>query len=234
MEKQTTTRERLALWVVSGGLAAVVLLGVTAVVFAGVQKDTASAAQLILTTTLPVIGTWVGTVLAFYFAKENYESAATQTRALLSGTLERPAREIAIPRSAIELITLPKSAGPETLTLALIRLRLDEIKRFRVPIFDEDGRARYVVHRQPLDTFIADSGGAADQLTLLDLLNSGAGAQVQNSFAVIAESSTVADAKTAMEARPNCQDVFLSGTGRIEEPVSHWITNNEIQRASKA
>lgn len=40
-------------------------------------------AQEILTTVLPVIGTWVGTVLAFYFSKENLESATRSITAIV-------------------------------------------------------------------------------------------------------------------------------------------------------
>jgi hypothetical protein len=38
--------------------------------------EVAAAAKDILATLLPVIGTWIGTVLAFFYSKENFESAA--------------------------------------------------------------------------------------------------------------------------------------------------------------
>jgi hypothetical protein len=41
-------------------------------------------AQLVLTADLPVIGTWVGTVLAYYFSKENLETATRSVAATAS------------------------------------------------------------------------------------------------------------------------------------------------------
>src|SRR5438094_10043990 len=40
------------------------------------SKDQSGVATQVLSTVLPVIGTWVGTILAFYFGKENFETAA--------------------------------------------------------------------------------------------------------------------------------------------------------------
>jgi hypothetical protein len=49
-----------------------------------------------LTTVLPVIGTWVGTVLAFYFSKENLD-AATRSVATIARQLKPSARLKQIP-----------------------------------------------------------------------------------------------------------------------------------------
>ena len=39
------------------------------------SAEEAEMQRLVFTTVLPLIGTWVGTVLAFYFSRENFESA---------------------------------------------------------------------------------------------------------------------------------------------------------------
>ena len=71
------------------GLAVLIMLTATA----GQESDTA---KLLLSSILPLLGTWVGTVLAYYFAKENFESAARATgrlagieklRSILNGSL---------------------------------------------------------------------------------------------------------------------------------------------------
>ena len=41
-------------------------------------------AQLVLTGILPLLGTWVGTILAYYFSKDNFETAAASERKRLS------------------------------------------------------------------------------------------------------------------------------------------------------
>src|SRR5713226_1358319 len=39
------------------------------------DKDIAGNAQNVLNSVLPLLGTWVGTILAYYFSKENFEAA---------------------------------------------------------------------------------------------------------------------------------------------------------------
>src|SRR5437660_837167 len=93
-------RGRLARAVTTWALAAIAGLGVVIVVCAGINavrvaytptftlEDRKEAtrfffntAQYVLTAVLPVVAAWVGTVLAFYFGRENYESAAKSTTA---------------------------------------------------------------------------------------------------------------------------------------------------------
>src|SRR6185437_8623600 len=40
-------------------------------------------AKTVFNTLIPMFGTWVGTVIAFYFARENYETAAKATKDLV-------------------------------------------------------------------------------------------------------------------------------------------------------
>jgi len=39
------------------------------------KVDAATSAQNVLSSVLPLLGTWVGTILAYYFSKENFEAA---------------------------------------------------------------------------------------------------------------------------------------------------------------
>jgi hypothetical protein len=92
----------------------------------------------------------------------------------------------------------PSSDGPEKLTLAAIRAELEKIKRFRMPVFDEGNRPRWVVHQQPLDSFLTERMLAKAQeppggWTLKDLLASAKfGPQVSGSVAVVSKSATLA------------------------------------------
>jgi len=238
MEQDSKTRERLAFWVVISGLIATALMACTAIAFAGKYPKTAITAKEMLTITLPVIGTWVGTVLAFYFARENFESAAKQTRLILGQQLDKPAKDSAIAVGDIKAITLPAADGPEKLTLEAIRTKLKDIKKFRVPVLDEAKRARFVIHQQPLDSFLMDHKAVTEPTggwKLKDLCDDSTyGPEVRDSFAVIKEDATMAEAKVAMEGRPHCQDVFLTPNGNKSEAITGWLTNNEIQRAASA
>ena len=67
------TRNRIAFWITFGGLIAVTILGAFVILLAA-KNDRGDAAKLVFGSLLPLLGTWVGTVLAFYFAKANFES----------------------------------------------------------------------------------------------------------------------------------------------------------------
>ena len=83
-----TTRNRIAFWITLGGMVGVTILGIVVICLAPDGKSKSDAAQLVFGSVLPLLGTWVGTVLAFYFAKANFESAARHAKDLL-GITER-------------------------------------------------------------------------------------------------------------------------------------------------
>ncbi|MGC2780892.1 MAG: hypothetical protein WA418_35185 [Bradyrhizobium sp.] len=57
---------------------------------------------------------------------------------------------------------------------------------------------------------------------------------VTNSVAYVAEAASLADAKAAMEAKPQCQDVVVTATGKSDAPMLGWISNVDISRLSVA
>jgi hypothetical protein len=246
MATQNQFQQKLATWVVLVGSAISGLCAMTAIVAVGFGepgKETSDAAKQILTILLPVVGTWVGTVLAFYFGRENFEAGARETRLSLGHRLSDPALKDAIPLAGIKAIKVADEAAARAVQLSRIDAELRSGGFFRLPILTTDNRPLYVVHRQPLDTFVADKartppagGGTIDltTLTLGDLVTSPEGAKLAGSFVTIPQSATLADAKTAMESRKDCQDVFITSRGTAAEPILAWLTNNEIQRASLA
>lgn len=229
-------RDTLAQRVITWGMAVTAAMAITAIV-AVVRGDekTGALAKDILTLVLPVVGTWIGSVLAFYFARENFEAAARETRLSLGQKLGRPASSAGIPIDKIKYLGLRAGEGAEAVKLADIRAHFDKYSNYyRVPILADTKAVRWVVHRQPLDGFFAEEGtkteGKIAEPTLKDLLESKHGKQIDRGFVVLAENATLAEAKAAMEARPGCQDVFLTRNGRADEPITAWLTNNEIQR----
>jgi hypothetical protein len=234
-------QQKLATWVVAigagiSGLCAIVAIGAIAVTGVGGQQ-TAQAAKDILTILLPVIGTWIGTVLAFYYSRENFEAASRETRLSLGQRLAKPAIDVAIPIQHIDSIDVSDVAAANALRLQMIEARLSQTGFYRGPIFTTAKLPIFVIHRQPLDSFVACEARASrpiDDLTVADLLNSPEGRRWQNAFVTVSERSTLADAKAAMESRKGCQDVFITRTGQETSSVVGWLTNNEIQREASA
>jgi hypothetical protein len=69
------TRQLLAITIVSLSVVVIVVASGLAIGFAPSGAERTEATRLVFTSVLPLLGTWVGTVLAFYFARENLRTA---------------------------------------------------------------------------------------------------------------------------------------------------------------
>jgi hypothetical protein len=54
----------------------------------------------------------------------------------------------------------------------------------------------------------------------------------ENTFVVVKRQATLAEAKSAMVARPGCSDVFVTAGGNLNESVQGWLTNVDIARSA--
>jgi len=114
-------------------------------------------------------------------------------------------------------------------------------KRNRLPVFTEKGAAVYVIHLSSLTDFVAQkflAGLKAEEiaaLTVAELKSQRTGLFNRiRAWTCVARTGTLADAKQAMEGSPHCSDVFVTDSGRPDEPVIGWVTNVEIALHSKA
>jgi predicted transcriptional regulator len=91
----------------------------------------------------------------------------------------------------------------------------------RLPILD-DRRPRSIVHEATINKFLVEAmqAGSVDELTLQDLLNGHADA-LEGSYAEVSADATVKEAKDAMDAKPGCQDVYVTRDGL----VVGWLPN---------
>jgi hypothetical protein len=236
------TRNRIAFWITFGGLIAVTILGIVVIWFA---QDRSDAAKLVFGSLLPLLGTWVGTVLAFYFAKANFESAAKNTKDLL-GITER-LRSTLVESVMLKMTdpsvikkTLVPPEKPESLKIAeLVKIMRDN-RRNRLPVLNSDSSPLFVIHLSTLTDFISTQAltpGAkpVTDLTISDLqtLDPQLYQQIL-AWTCVKLGATLAEAKLAMETTPNCSDVFVTTSGRPSDPVVGWITNVEIGLRSSA
>ena len=80
-------------------------------------------AKSTLATLLPVLGTWVGTILAFYFARENFESASRSVRDMaekvtgIETLLKIPVKDAMIPLKTMKYLQLTSAKPPNKITL---------------------------------------------------------------------------------------------------------------------
>lgn len=242
-------REYIATIVVSSGILGTIVIGVAVIVLD--SKNPSDAAKLVLSSLLPLWGTWVGTVLAYYFSTKNFEAASQSTKELLSLDKQLasiPVRQAMIPRSKIVSMAISAGTTPEQKLVVEIRSEMTISKMQRLPVLFPDDHARYIIHLSTLDRFIAaealkagsagtatPAGPSVSELKLQDLLDRAPELRVvlEGTFAFVKESASLAEAKLAMATTPNCQDVFVTQTGKKDEAVLGWLTNNEIAAHSK-
>jgi hypothetical protein len=210
----------------------------------GLATDKSQAAQTVLSSVLPLLGTWVGTVLAFYFAKENFEAASKSTRDLL-GLDERlrsiPVREAMIPVAKADTFNLTAGAKPEEIKLSVLVQAMRDKQRNRLPVLSQGGAAVFVIHLSTLTEFLAEQpdtaaggGPAKADLTIGDLRKKAEKLYLKLlAWACVKAGASLAEAKAVMESKPDCSDVFVTESGKSEEAVLGWVTNVEMGLRSR-
>jgi hypothetical protein len=230
-----TDHSRLLIaYVVLGG--SIVSIGVAAGLAIGFASDASrpEMTRLVFTSVLPLFGTWVGTVLAFYFARENLEAAARSTKELLSTTTgPSSVEDVMIPRAQILAFEIAPGTDVDTVSLADLWARLDSTKWERLPIFEVDPAnqasvAKAVVHKRVLTAFAALDATKAVPDVFQDqtIANLGADLRPQlDQWDAIGPKATVDEARTKLSGPPAVADIFVTDNGQKTGQVVGWLTN---------
>jgi hypothetical protein len=217
------------------------VLGLSAIIAgAFVNEISFRSVKDVLSILLPVIGAWAGTVLAYYFSRENFVSATSAlVRQLTPEERLRAiiARDVMIPiDNAVKLI-LSRPENTITLKKDIIDDILDKEDKNRLPILDVQGRAQYMAHRSTIDQFIVQEFAKNTPLaniTLQDMLNDGRYKEIlTNGFGTIQPTSNLAEAKTLIDKTPVCLDVFITEDGTRNTKVLGWLTNVLVLEKSR-
>jgi hypothetical protein len=193
---------------------------------------------------LPLWGTWVGTILAFYFGKSNFEAVTKSYQDVIKKLTpdEKIAslkvKDVMIPFNSISALMYEQDKDR---TLEDI-LNIEAFKqRSRYVIFHADGTLAHIIHRSEFTRYIAakafgatpNMGALTLQLFIDEGLNAAESPAWLNGAAFVAVSTNLLEAKKAMDAIKECHDVFITQQGSVHEPVLGLITNTMILDHSK-
>lgn len=253
MDTEAIARSKIGRHVTYFALGATTVLGFTAILVALFTTGTDLEKRFnyvkdVLTILLPLIGTWVGTVLAFYFSKENFTAAAQQTANLVRQlTPEQrlqsiPVDEVMIDMLSDKTVKLPLTAdrGPEKLKLIadIVDAILEKEQRNRLPIVDQAGKVLYVLHRSYIDKFLVrraqDPTTPIANVTLKDLLADKDLQSVFQAFATVGRDARLIAVKQAMDGNTNCSDAFMTEDGTKGSRAIGWVTNVIVREKSIA
>ena len=240
-------RAAIARGIVIVGSVALFLLAIVVIVATAIFNPTnlGTTTQTLFSALLPLVGTWVGTILAYYFSRENFQTAS---RTFLDTVKELtpieklgkiPVKDAMLKIGAIKAVKMKAGQSEKDIKLEELKKLLDGVVT-RIPVLDDKGAVRYVIHQSMLYKFIAEESCAKKTafqfaaVTLEDFLNfEQMKDYVSRTRAFVAADQTLADAKVQMEAVPGSQDVFVTEHGKPDEPVLGWLTNIDIAKHAK-
>ncbi len=238
----------ISVLIVSAGL--LVSVCIVFISFGGSDSKSGDASEKAFTTLIPLIGTWIGTVLAYYFSGENFQRATDSVARLASQVADERLRSVSAADAMISMdaavVVRLTAATPDgsniNLKTQVVDLLSDRITR--LPVLDAQGKVVFVLHESIIFRFISEKTLAMIQagqqvdistLTLKDLLDHD---EVRNfvsrTIAFVQKDASLADAKRQMESLRKCQDVFITEDGTSDSRAIGWITNVIISRYAKA
>ena len=253
-QNKSNPREKIAKIISYSVPIATLLIGIVAVFFAMKlidgeseegENNTAAAIDILKYTfaaLLPLWGTWLGTVLAYYFSKENFESANDSVRKLVDQvtTVKEKlqsikATEVMVPFEKMDYI--PNISTEDELKNIKVTDAIDFLEKKqknRLPVIV--GKSlKYIIHLSTFDRFVRIKNGDTD-LTLPDMLSS-LNDVIKNSLTngakFISSEASLFEAKQLMDKDQYCNDVFITKNGLPEEPVIGWITDKIINENAK-
>jgi hypothetical protein len=225
-------RTRLAAWLVGGAGVGVVIISVVTIWLSAPGPDRAEASRMVFTAALPLLGTWVGTVLAFYFAKGNLE-AATDSVTRISGLKSpgEPVKASMIRRKDFNpAYVLPDGAEAKDVLLGELHKLMSDTGKGRIPILTSGDVVKWIVHDSLIVEYVAGqdfpiTDPAFATKSLADLFTDQKAKRMASAFTFVAVRANLGTARDEMSALANCNDVFVTQNGRSTEAVLGWLPN---------
>lgn len=230
------TRTALAFIVMFLGMAGVVILGIIAMSNA---KDQEKTSQLVFTAVLPLLGTWVGAVLAFYFSRDNLQAGSQTTidavRSLQTGASTGPVTDFMTPLARIKpLRQVADEAAAKALSLADLYASIHTSGNSRVPVLTKANVPLYVIHEPDIDKYAQKNSTSSLSLTatatvqaLLDDVEIG---PQLTAFVTVSPTATLEEARRVFASSAGTKDVFVTGDGQRTSAVIGWLTNSDLAR----
>jgi len=198
--------------------------------------------KFVFTAIVPLVASWVGTVLAFYYGRENFEAAASKILGLSKETLD-DLNVINIMILTKTMVTWTYDHGKSELEDILEIFK--KVDKDRIPFLDSDQRPKYMVHRHQMEKYYlsqkiieSQSGDdkvetESDSLQLIAFFRSNEskfGYKQKNGFVTINRDSTIQRALEIMKSVDGCKDIFVTENGTADSPVIGWITDVLVTR----
>lgn len=227
----TKTRSALAISIIVLSIAGIAIIS-SAALWLATEAGRSDMARLVFTSILPLLGTWVGTVLAFYFARENLTAATASTAALVGLQPDTPVTQVMIPKSRMTTEQAPPNTEPGDLLLSALYQKMSSSNVSRLPILDSSGAVRYVIQQSTIGAFASSLESPTSPASLNENVNALAAdpklGQTIRAIGFVDAQAVVGDARKLMRSIPHCHDIFVTQSGLATDPVIGWLTNTDL------
>ncbi len=221
-------REWLSILVI--GISTLVLLFVTYKILSHNNAVTDDY-QFVYSSILPLLGTWVGSVLAFYFGKENYEAASRQYEKMIDKLTPEILDDVMVNQIMIskKTMVLKKWEDIKTKTVKEVTDFMMEIDKSRLPILDAQGKIKYIIHASILSKPVKDASDKSKPVDtaqkMEDFIKMYTG--MVDQIVLVKENEILEKVREKLNATPNCKDVFVEdASGNL----LGWITDTLVLR----
>jgi hypothetical protein len=226
-------RSRIAPFILALGGTAILVLALALIIALSMVAPREKIDSLLLGvfgSVLPILATWVGTVIAFYFTNESYRQAAEATAAAAGARASGPkVTERMIPYADIVKIEVARSGARAVRMDAVDALMQEPITR--LVVFDATTRSPiFVIRRKLYPSAWIIGGTALSTLTIQDYLdgNGGTNAIDASLFGFVAPGATLEEARAVLRETKSA-DLFVTLTGQKSEAALGWLTDDRLK-----
>lgn len=174
---------------------------------------------------LPLFGTWVGTVLAYYFGKENFEAASKRYENIIQKLTPDVLDDISIKQIMIDQATMvsKEESVSSGLTVNDLIVFLDSISKSRLPILNNQ-KIKYIIHKS---TLLEAKANGDEVLKLSEFVSNTKYSALLVNFITIEEEEKLEDVRKMMTSKDKCKDAFVCNKGGV---LTGWLTDTLIIR----
>jgi len=227
MSNKTGANDRQSVtYIILGGSLLIIIFLTIFILVSGASDSKMDYVHIII----PVIATWVGAILAFYYGKQNFDAANEQVRKIVEKLTpeqlaEKPVTTIMRALRDMAYFSVPKDRGEKDVKISELTKLTDRVSR--LPILDAGYIPKYMIHESTINKYLVQNPGSDGSLQeLIQSFKCG----LDNGFVIVSENTSIGAAKKRMEEIPSCQDTFITKSGKAEEPLSGWISNIRLEK----
>jgi len=194
-----------------------------------------NSAERIFESLLPLFATWIGTVLAFYFGRQNFETAASEYKQIINQLNPDVLDDVKLKQIMItkKSMTVKEFEDIKDKPVKEILEFLIDNDKSRLPILDKQ-EPKYIIHKSTFLealTQLKQDDKDVDKITLSKMLEIEKYKIRSESFLTINLNNILEKARQLLRDNADIKDIFVTDNGN---KVVGWLTDTLIFRYLKS